>query len=285
MFREHNCSDTWSRNARFVSAALIVLIFLFVPGTLAQKSARKASVGNANPDPVLSEQLPQSTTLDEGAMASAVPPKAMRFYLRAVRELHRHANTSAEKDALHAAQLDANFADANALAATAALAQRQFLHARAEAGDAVEADAKDEKAWVILATADNYLAKYTDAAAALLHVSQQHQTTWQVAYQWARAEAGQDHGAQMLQWANVAALTAPEKFAPLHLVRASALLGASQYSAAANELEIYLQLSNQNAAERPELTRELGRIRLLARSTLKTEAWTSAPKEYNALAN
>ena len=62
------------------------------------------------------------------------------------------------------------------------------------------------------------------AANALRHVRPQEQQTWQVAYQGARAEAGLQHLPECLEWLNRAALSAPVNFAPLHLLRASALL-------------------------------------------------------------
>ncbi len=195
---------------------------------------------------------------------SGIAPKAMRFYQRAVRELHGGDAAQAEKDAQRAVRADAKFADAEALAATAALSQGQFERGRAEAEDAVRIDNADEKAWVILATADNHLGNYAEAETALSHVRKQDQATWQVAYQWARAEAGQEHAALALEWANRAALTAPPDFAPLHLLRASALLAAGQNAQAAGELEIYLQLRGANAPEREAISRELNQLRALS---------------------
>ena len=119
---------------------------------------------------------------------------------------------SAEKDALRALQTDKGFADAAALAATAALKQQQFDRARTEAAQALQIDAADEKAWVILATADNYLAQLFRGGHALGHVGPQEQETWQVAYQWARAEAGLQDLQPCLEWANRAALSAPSGF-------------------------------------------------------------------------
>jgi hypothetical protein len=213
---------------------------------------------------------------------SGIRPKAMRLYQRAVRELHGGDAARAEKDALRAVGDDAKFADAEALAATAALSQRQFERGRVDAEDAVRMDKADEKAWVILATADNHLGHYADAEIALSHVRQQDQATWQVAYQWARAEAGQGRAQQTLDWANRAALTAPLDFAPLHLLRASAFLAASQYPQAANELEVYLQLLEPNAPERAPLTRELQQLRNKSKNSDAANAWAA---KYNALAN
>ncbi len=175
--------------------------------------------------------------------------------------------------------LGPKFADAGALAATAALQQQQYERAYQEAADAVRIDPADEKAWVILATADNHLGEYVDAATALGHVRQQDQATWQVAYQWARAEAGQNQAQLALEWSNCAALTAPPTFAPLHLLRASALLAVNQYALAADELETYLQLMGANAPERASLEQELLRVRALVKSA------STDGTQYNALAN
>lgn len=240
---------------------------LFVPLVLAQNTA---------PVPTLQTRpQPQAKNNELTEAVSSISPKALQSYRQAIRELHHGQAAAAEKDARRALHLKPNFADADALAATAALAQKQFVRARDEASRAVQGNAADEKAWVILATVDNYLGSYAEAVEALGHVRQQDQATWQVAYQWARAEAGQEHAQAALDWSNRAALSAPPEFAPLHLLLASALLAAGQYARAADELGTYLQLLGANAPERAELTQELARLRKLSR----------APAEYNALAN
>jgi tetratricopeptide (TPR) repeat protein len=192
---------------------------------------------------------------------SGIQPQAMQSYERAVHELHQGHAVVAEADANRALQQDPKFADAAALAATASLAQEQFVRAAAEAAHAIQIDAADEKAYVILATAENYLGHYAAAANALGHVRPQAQQTWQVAYQWARTEAGMEHSAECLEWLNRAALSAPINFAPLHLLRASALLAMGDKTRAADELEIYLQFPSVNPAQREALTGELHRLR------------------------
>lgn len=187
----------------------------------------------------------------------------MEMYRRAVRELHQGHAVPAEQEANRALQLDPKFADAAALAATAALVQQQFDRAAAEATRAIQINAAEEKAYVILATAQNYLGHYAAAADAMRHVRPQEQSTWQVAYQWARAEAGLQNLQQCLEWTNRAALSAPQNFAPLHLLRVSVLLAIGENARAANQLEIYLQLPSVNASQRELLTRELQRLRSL----------------------
>ena len=194
---------------------------------------------------------------------SGIEPEALQIYFRAVHELHQGHAVIAEADANRALQRDGNFADAAALAATAALMQEQFSRAATEATQAIQINANDEKAYVILATAQNYLGDYSAAADALRHVSPQDQQTWQAAYQWARAEAGLQHLPECLDWLNRAALSAPVNFAPLHLLRASALLATGDHARAADELDIYLQFPSVNSAERKRLTQELHRLRQL----------------------
>jgi hypothetical protein len=245
-------------------------------GWLSQPQAwAQSTAATGNSDPILTAQLDLP---GESLTESAIAPKAMQLYSQAVHELHSGKNAAAERDACLAVQLDGRFADADALAATAALADRRFARALSEADAAVHIDDSDEKAWVILATADNYIAQYSDALDALRHVQVDHWTTWQVAYEWARTEAGLEHPAQTLEWADRAALTAPSSFAPLHLLRASALLAAGRNLQAADELEIYLQL-DKNTPKRAALSRELLRIRA------KTQRGSNDGVEFNALAN
>ena len=216
---------------------------------------------------------------------SGIQPEAMQLYDRAVKELHQGHAIPAEKDAMRALQIDKKFADAAALASTAASKQQQFDRARAEATQALQIDPADEKAWVILATADNYLAKYSDAAAALGHVSPQDQEAWQVDYQWARAEAGQQHLQQCLDWTDRAAVSAPSNFAPLHLLRASVLLAMGDSARAADQLEIYLQLPSVNPTQRDLLTQELHRLRKLSPKAPASPPVANGATESNAQAN
>jgi hypothetical protein len=255
-----NGDESLMFNQRFPAAAAIAIVscWLCAPRAFARDIARNATATSA--DPILTAQLdvPERSLVDTKGR-----PKAVRLYFHAVRELRRGKAAGAEKQALRAVGMDAGFADADALAATAALAQRQFSRAALEATNAAHIDAQDEKAWVILATADNYLGRYADALEALSHVREEDRSMWQVAYQWARAEAGENDAAQTLDWANCAALTAPAGFAPLHLLRASALLAAGEHALAGDELEIYLRLIGKNAPERDALLRQLVRIRAL----------------------
>lgn len=218
-------------------------------------------------------------------MEQGVPAKALRSYRKAVQELHRGQTMSAGKDAERAIQGDRKFADAYALAATVSLVQQHFSSAQKRALQATQFDPQDEKAWVIAATAENYLGQYQEAAGALGHVQPSHRSTWQVAYQWARAEAGQGDAQQALEWSNRAALTAPSSFAPLHLLRASAMLAIHQYARSADELETYMHLIAPDAPQQQELAQELQRVRRLAESNATASAGTVPEAAYNALAN
>ncbi len=258
---------------KLAAAIAIALCCLCAPRALAKDVGQNT---NASSDPILSAQLDSS---ENSLIQSGIQSGAVRLYLKAAAELRAGKYPSAEKDALRAVDADAKFADAYALAATAALAERQFARAREEAGSAVRINENDEKAWVILATANNYLAEYDNAIDALHHVREEHRTTWQVAYQWTRAEAGLNNAADTLEWAARAALTAPSGFAPLHLLHASALLAAGRNAQAADELATYLRLLDSDAPQRAALTRELKRIRA------STPPDTNEISEYNALRN
>ena len=217
--------------------------------------------------PVALAQVATAPPQAENLIESGIQPAALQVYDRAVHELHQGLAVRAEADANRALQRDPKFADAAALAATAALMQEQFARAAAEATQAIDINTADEKAYVILATAQNYLGQYSAAADALRHVRPQEQQTWQVSYQWARTEAGLQDLPECLEWLNRAALSAPVNFAPLHLLRASALLATGDNARAADELDIYLQFPSVNAAQRDLLTRELHRLRQLPPSS------------------
>ena len=248
-------------------AIAVALGCLSIPVTLAQTS-------NTNQNSQNLQWNETALTSADSLTESGIQPDALQIYDRAVHELHQGHAVLAETDANRALQKDPKFADAAALAATASLMQQQFLRASAEATQAIHINPADEKAYVILATAQNYLGDYSAAADALRHVRPQEQQTWQVAYQWARAEAGLQHLPECLEWLNRAALSAPVNFAPLHLLRASALLAMGDSERAADELDIYLQFPSVNAAQRDLLTQELHRLRQLSPSTAAASAGT-----------
>src|SRR6185437_1012160 len=91
---------------------------------------------NASEDsaPILTAQLP---FIPETLTEQGILPKALHLYWRGVEELHEGQAAFAEKDADRAAAADKNFSGAKALAATAALAQRQYSRAREKAREAV----------------------------------------------------------------------------------------------------------------------------------------------------
>jgi tetratricopeptide (TPR) repeat protein len=246
---------------RISLAVAMVLGCLSIPTALAQGAG---STANANTTSHFDASIPTDT---DNLTESDIQPDALQSYQRAVRELHQGHAVIAETDATRALQQDPKFADAAALAATAGLIQQQFARAAAEAIQAIQINPADEKAYVILATAQNYLGHYSAAADALRHVRPQEQQTWQVAYQWARAEAGLQHLPECLEWLNRASLSAPVDFAPLHLLRASALLAMGDNLRAANELEIYLQFPSVNPSQRDLLTQELHHLRQLPQSS------------------
>ncbi len=253
------------KNARIrnVLAGLVVLwATAFAAGATAPPKAAAESGAQAETGAIFSD----SALASIAALNSAKKPRD--FYRQGVRALHRGHAAEAERDAQKAIKEKIkameNFSDAYALVATAELSQRKFSLAQSAAKSSIDADASNEKAYVILATADNYLGQYADAVVALRHVQADSAQWWQISYQRARAEVGLNHARAALDWSNRAALQAPQDFAPLHLLHASALVSIAQYAQAADELETYLGLEGKQAPQRDELQRELGKLRELA---------------------
>ena len=261
-------------------AVAIALGCIGIPQSLAQNPVAPA-VAPATDSP----RSPASSSAGASLMETGILPNAMQLYRQSVRELHQGHAVPAENDALRALHIDSKFADAAALAATAALKQQQFKRAGQEAAQALAINSADEKAWVILATADNYLGQYSDAVDALSHVTPLDQETWQVSYQWARAEAGLQNLQQCLQWSNRAPLSAPLNFAPLHLLRASVFLAAGETALAADQLKIYLQLPDVSSSQRGPLTQELHRLHKLSQQQAATSPIPGDREQTTSAAN
>ncbi len=233
------------------------------PNTTSSKTGTSASqneTGAIFSDSMIAEMAGAGTGADAGKQVA----RARDLYARGVQALLHNCAAEAERDALKAVAADGKLSDAYALAATAELSQRKFSQAQSMAQKALTANAANQKASVILATADNYLGQYADAVAALEPVQAASAQWWQISYKRARAEAGLEHVQAAIDWSNQAELQAPQSFAPLHLLHASALVAMTQYAQAADELETYLTLEGDAAPQRVELQRELDRLRELA---------------------
>ena len=181
--------------------AIFILCILANGGLIVRPvRAQVPTPTNASPDNSSPLPIPQLKRRSASDLASTVgqetSPKALQFYRQAMHELHQGETSAAAKHSQQASRIDENFADAYALAATVSLVQRNYTLARTQAVRAAAIDPRDEKAWVIGATADNYLGMYADAIIALSHIPEQDSGTWQVAYQRARAEAGQQNAQQ-----------------------------------------------------------------------------------------
>ncbi len=261
------------RNVLLGGLALLATASMMIGETVPPSAAPSKTEANAAQnetgaifsDNVIAEMAGASAGTGSGKQEA----KARDLYANGVQALLRGHAAEAERDALKAAAADGKFSDAYALAATAELSQRKFSQAQTMAQKALTVDASNKKAYVILATADNYLGQYVDAEVALEHVQAESAQWWQISYQRARAEAGLDHVQAAVDWSNQAALQAPQSFAPLHLLHASALVAMTQYAQAADELETYLTLEGNAAPQRVELQRELERLRELAGQVAK----------------
>lgn len=229
---------------------------------LAGMGARNTFAQSATtaPAPVLTLQLAPPAP-PEGR--PAVSAKAATAYRRGVAALHKGKNAHAERDARRALRLAPSFAEAWALAATASLAQRDFKSATQQAATAVRLAPGMEAAWILLATAENHRGQYAEAMRALQHLPFTGNDPWQADYQRARAAAGLREGPAVLAYTNRAALAAPQAFAPLHLLRASAMADQGEYKNAAEELTLYIQLAGDRSPDHAALQQEVARLRAL----------------------
>ncbi len=214
------------------------------------------------PAPILTLQLPPL----QGEGSPRTNAGAAAAFQRGVRALHRGKGARAEHEARRALRLNPDFAEAWSLAATASLAQRNFGKAAQQAATAARLSPADATPWILLATAENHRGQYADAEGALEHVQFNGDEPWQADFQEARAAAGMGRGAEVLTWTDRAALAAPASFAPLHLLRASALAARGQYQIASDELEQYLRLAGTRDPQQSALRAEVTRLRGLAKA-------------------
>lgn len=195
----------------------------------------------------VSLRLPQPEGADasNGATVSVsqfrVPAKARKVFRKAEDALKKQKYDEAEKQVNEALQLFPTYADALTLRALLRLDGQRTQEALQDLQDAIKADANYPLAYVVMGAAFNRTSKFDDAVRALQRGIVLNPASWQAYFELGKAFVGKGEFADAIRSLDRAQQMAPDNYAPLHLVKAHALLAMKNYPDAMTELEKYLE--------------------------------------------
>lgn len=199
------------------------------------------------PDPTISNQANLGTMVSVAGLL--IPERAWEHYRRArAAALANHEQDFArECDA--ALAVEPRFAALYVLRASRKVRRFQFQAAVEDIQKARQIEPDVAWAGITLASAYNGLHHYAEAYAVLSGLRAPESTTWQAAYEFARATTGREDVAAALRWSAVTLKIAPPDCLNAHLLRANALHLARRPAEAVHELRLYLAAQSRPSPE------------------------------------
>ncbi len=170
-----------------------------------------------------------------------VPGKARSMLHKAQDELQKDKTVEARQDAQRAIEIYPNYAAAHATLGMIALQEQKPDDATAELERSVKLDPNSPTAYLALGAAYNLMGRYDDALRALASADRLSPNTWQGSFEQSKSYLAKGEYSSALHYVEQAARLAPRLFAPIHLIKAHALLGLKDYPEAVTELQQYLQ--------------------------------------------
>jgi Tfp pilus assembly protein PilF len=169
-----------------------------------------------------------------------VPSKARSALKRAKEALAKQRFDEAWKEVGKALSLDPTYAEALVFRGILKLEKHDAAGARADMEEAVKDDPGYPMGYLALGATYNSLSRFDDALRVLDRGVALAPNSWQGHYEMGKAYVGKGDFQAALRQLDKAQQLAPDTYAPLHLVKAHALLGLKAYNEAVAELEAYL---------------------------------------------
>jgi tetratricopeptide (TPR) repeat protein len=192
-------------------------------------------------------RLPKPADADIGTNTTVsvaqlkIPGKARDAFNKARKDAEKQKLDDARKHVDEALQIFPKFSDALALRGILKLDANDVAGATQDLESAVQDDQNDAMAYMALGSAYNLQGRYQDALRVLDHGVGLSPNSWQAYFEMGKSYLGQSDYQAALRQLNKAEDLAPKEYAPVHLVKAHALLGLRNYDEAVSELEAYLQ--------------------------------------------
>jgi Tfp pilus assembly protein PilF len=196
----------------------------------------------------VSLRLPQADGAQAGDGGSTVsvaqfrvPSKARDVFHKAQKALDKQKFDEAEKLVDKALEIFPQYADALTLRALLRMDTGRIPEALDDLQKAIHDDPSYALAYVVMGAAQNQSAKFDDAIRSLQRGVSLNPASWQAYFEMGKAFVGKGDFPTAIRNLDRAQQMAPDTYAPLHLVKAHALLGMKSYPDAMSELEKYLE--------------------------------------------
>ena len=189
-----------------------------------------------------------------------VPEKARKALNKARESIGKHRTDDAQKELAKALEIYPYYSDAYRERGIMQFAAGNIDGAVNDLQQAIKYDANNAMAYVAMGAALNNQEKYGDALRALDRGVAIQPNAWQAYFEMARAELGQGDFAASLRSCDRAKLLMATDYAPLHLVRAHALMGVKNYWEAQSELEEFIS-RNPNGEDTARVQQTLDEVK------------------------
>lgn len=170
-----------------------------------------------------------------------VPDKARKALNKARESLAKHRTDDAQKQLARALEIYPHYSEALRERGILSFVIGNAQQAQSDLEQAIKYDPNNGMAYIALAAIFNNQDKFDDAARLLDRGVALMPNMWQGYFELARMDLGKGNFEAALRNSNKAQELSNTDYAPLHLVRAHALIGVKNYPEAETELEAYLQ--------------------------------------------
>lgn len=175
-----------------------------------------------------------------------VPQKARDALHKAEVSLAKNRLDDANKELAKALEIYPQYAPALTLHGVLALDHDQAQNAVNDFDQAIHSDPNFALAYTGMAAAMNQLEKFEDAIRSAGRAIALAPNAWQSYFELGKAYMGKQDYRSALSQLDKAQQFLPKDFAPLHLIRAHAMIALQEYGGAAGELQAFLTLAPQD---------------------------------------
>ncbi len=175
-----------------------------------------------------------------------VPSKARDLLKKAQAAAHKNKLEDVNKYLTKALEIYPRFAEALTFRGILKLDANQVSAAIDDLEKAVHYDANAGMSYLVLGAAYNLAKRFDDALRTSDHGVALMPTAWQGYFEMAKSYIGKADYPRAIQQIDRAISLAPQDFAPVHLIKAHALLALKSYSEAMGELQAFLERAPKN---------------------------------------
>jgi tetratricopeptide (TPR) repeat protein len=216
-----------------------------VVATLGVSEARE-QVRLQSPQASITLRMQAQQTSDAGNASTVsvsdfkVPKKAREAYHKAEQALQSFKTDEAMAHITKALEIYPRYAAAMTLRGVLKLDNKAPQEAMADLEQAIQYDPAFATAYLVLGATYNSLSRFDDSIRTIDRGIALSPTSWQGYFELGKAYVGKGDFTSAVKQLNKAEDMAPKDFALVHLVKAHAMLGMKDYSAAMLELQAYL---------------------------------------------